>query len=152
LGSVVISKRIRTLLESLRVEYVSYYPVTLREVGTWGTSRIPLRPLSGEPDDIIDTVVPPLGRTDSIGPYFELIVQTESGRAPGVEPDSICCGCGRETFPDRADRFVMLESMWKGADIFFLASTLYIVVTERVRSALLELGATNVQFLDFTAA
>jgi len=152
LGSVVISQRIRTLLESLRVEHVSYYPVTLREVGTWGTSRIPPRPLSGEPEDVINEVVPPLSRTDSIGPYFELVVQTESGRAPGAEPDSICGGCGRETYPDKADRLVMRESMWKGADIFFLASTLWIVVTDRVRGSLLELGATNVQFSPFTAA
>jgi hypothetical protein len=43
----------------------------------------------------------------------------------------------------------MLESMWKGADIFFLASTLWIVVTDRVRGSLLELGATNAQFSPF---
>jgi hypothetical protein len=45
----------------------------------------------------------------------------------------------------------MLESMWRGADIFFLKSTLHIIITSRVRDALLELGATNVQYSSFTA-
>lgn len=40
----------------------------------------------------------------------------------------------------------MVESMWKGADIFFLPGTLHIVVTDRVRMAVEDLRATNVRF------
>lgn len=96
--------------------------------------------------------VPLLSRSDTVGPYFELVIQSVSGYAVGVQPLHVCPGCGRETFQDDKARFVMVESMWKGADIFFLASTLYIVVTDRVRRALQDLKATNVQFEPFEAA
>jgi len=139
------------LFESLGVASVAYSPVTLRKVGK-REARLPAPiPSTGEPEDIIHEV-PLLTRTNSIGPYFELVIQSESGYAPGAEPLSICSGCGRETFPDTEARFVMVESMWKGADIFFLAGTLYIVVTDRVRQALQDLRATNVQFVSFEAA
>jgi hypothetical protein len=85
----------------------------------------------------------------SVGPYFELVIQSESGYAPRAEPLSVCSGCGRATFPDTEARFVMVDSMWKGIDIFFLASTLYIVVTDRVRHALQNLRATNVELEPF---
>jgi hypothetical protein len=145
LGSVLISERIRQLFESLNIRSVSYSPVTLRKVGK-REARLPAPiPSTGEPEDIIHEV-PLLTRTDSIGPYFELVVQSESGYAPEAAPLSICAGCGRETFPDNDKRLVMVDSMWKGADIFFLASTLYIVVTDRVRQALKDSKASNVQF------
>lgn len=151
LGSVLISERVRQLFESLSVASVSYSPVTLRKVGKREARLAAPTPSTGEPEDIIHEV-PLLTRTDSIGPYFELVIQSESGYAPGAQPLSVCAGCGRETFPDCEARLVMVESMSKGADIFFLAGTLYIVVTERVRHALQNLRATNVQFESFEVA
>jgi len=148
LASVVISERVRQLLDSLKISSVSYSPVTLRKIGK-RESRLPAPiPSTGEPEDIIHEVQL-LSSTDSIGPYFELVIQSESGYAPRAEPLSVCSGCGRATFPDTEARFVMVDSMWKGADIFFLASTLYIVVTDRVRHALQNLRATNVEFEPF---
>jgi hypothetical protein len=145
LGSVVISERVRQLFESLRLARVSYSPVTLRKVGK-REARLPAPiPSTGEPEDIIYEV-PLLTRTDTVGPYFELVIQSESDYAPGAQPLSVCSGCGRETFPDGNARFVMEDSMWKGADIFFLAGTLYMVVTDRVRQALENLRVTNVLF------
>ena len=151
LGSVVISERIRRLFESLGVGSVSYGPVTLRKVGKREAHLPAPIPSTGEPEDIINEV-PLLTRTDSVGRYFELVVQSASGYAPGGEPLSVCSGCGRETFAQNDARFVMVDSMWKGADIFFLAGTLYIIVTDRLRHALQDLRATNVQFESFEAA
>jgi hypothetical protein len=129
---------------------ISYCPVTLRKVGT-RNARLPAPiPSTGEPEDIIHEV-PLLTATDSIGPYYELVVQSESGVAPGAEPLSVCSRCGWETLPETESRFVMLESMWKGTDIFFLNSTYFIVVTDRVRRALQNLRATNVHFAPFEA-
>lgn len=151
LGSVVISERVRQVFESLSLASVSYSPVTLRKVGK-EEARLPAPiPSTGEPEDIIHEV-PLLTHTDAIGPYFELVIQSESKYAPGALPLSACSGCGRETFPETDARFVMLDSMWKGADIFFLASTLYILATDRVRQALRALGATNVRLESLEAA
>ena len=151
LGSVVISERVRKLLESLSVVRVSYSPVSLRKVGKKDAQLPAPIPSTGEPEDIIQEV-PLLIGTAAIGPYFELVIESESGYAPGALPLSACPGCGLETFPTTDARSVMVNSMWKGADIFFLASTLYIVVTDRVRQALQDLGATNVQFESFEVA
>jgi hypothetical protein len=124
LGSVLVSERVRQLFESLPIVNVSYSPVTLRKVGK-REARFPTPiPSTGEPEDIVHEV-PLLTWTDSVGPYFEMVIQSESGYAPGAEPLSVCSGCGRET-PQTIDaRFVMMDSMWKGADIFFLAGTLH---------------------------
>lgn len=99
LGSVVVSDRIRTLLQSLGVADVSFSPVILRRVGSREANvrTVPV-PESGEPEDIIDHV-PLLARTDSVGPYFELTIQAVSGYHPEAPPTSVCSGCGRETFP-----------------------------------------------------
>jgi hypothetical protein len=145
LGSVLISERIRLLFDSLSIREVSYSPVTLRKVGKREARRPPPVPSTGEPEDMIQEV-PLRTRTDSIGSYFELVIHSESGYALGAAPLSVCAGCGRQTFPDTDARFVMVDSMWKATDVFFLASTLYIVVTDRVRLALEDARATNVQF------
>ena len=150
-GSVVISDRIRQLFESLGVGNVSCSPVTLRKVGKNEAGLPAPIPSTGEPEDIIHEV-PLFTRTDSIGPYFELVIQSTSDYAPEAKPLSVCSGCHRETFPETETRFVMTESMWNGADIFFLASTLHIVVTDRIRKALQDLTATNVQFKSIKAA
>jgi hypothetical protein len=39
--------------------------------------------------------------------------------------------------------------MWKGADIFFLATTLYIVITDSLKKALQAINPTNVQFVEW---
>ena len=148
LGSVIVSERIRQLFESLQIERVSYCPVTLRKVGKREAGLPAPIPSSGEPEDIIREVSL-LKRTDSVGPYYELIIESESDYAPTAEPTSVCSGCGRETFPETDARLVMVDSMWKGAEVFFLASTLYILVTDRVRQALEDLKATNICFKPF---
>jgi hypothetical protein len=38
----------------------------------------------------------------------------------------------------------MLPEMWRGEDVFLLATTTHIVVTDRIRELLLNLRATNV--------
>jgi hypothetical protein len=151
LGSVVISGRVRQLFESLHLANVSYSPVALRKVGKREAHLPAPIPSTGEPEDIVHEV-PLLTHTDAIAPYFELVIESESDYAPGAQPISVCSGCGRETFPETERRLAMVDSMWKGADIFFLASTLYIVVTHRVRRALEGLKVTNVQFKPFEAA
>jgi hypothetical protein len=152
LGSVVVSERPRELFKSLRLTGAAFSPVVLRKVGK-REARLPApRPSTGEPEDIIKEV-PLLSRTETVGPYFELCVQATSGYAPRAHPLEVCSGCGRETFPDDdKSRLVMVESMWKGADVFFLASTLYVVVTDRVRQALMDLQVTNVRFRSFESA
>ena len=45
-----------------------------------------------------------------------------------------------------ARHLVMLPQMWGGDDIFLLATTLWIVVTDRVRDLLVRVPASNLQY------
>ena len=145
MGSVVVSKRIKDLFETMGIGGISLCPVILRKIGKRAARLTPQAPVTGEPEDFINEV-PPQIQTASIGPYFELVVQSKSGFAPGCEPFTTSSGCGRKTFANPDPEFIMVESMWNGADIFFWADTHYIVVTDRLKQSLQSLRVTNVEF------
>lgn len=150
LGSVVVSQRVRKLFESERVGGLAFYPVTLRKIGK-REARLPApMPSTGEPEDIIREV-PLLKRTESVGPYYEMLILSQSRYPPGGEPMSVCSGCGREAIDNDKRQIVMRPSMWRGDDIFFLATTLYIVITDRLKRLLQDLKVTNVEFREYQA-
>ncbi len=148
LGSMVVSARIKSLFETMNVEQVVFCPVILRKIGKRNAKLPTPIPSTGEPEDLIEEM-PMLAQTDSIGPYFELIVQANAGYRPGYGPVSICARCGRETFPETDKNCEMSESMWRGTDIFFAGGMLH--VTEKLKLALQKMKATNVQFQVFEA-
>ena len=149
LGSVVVSQRVKDLLESENTPSLRFSPVTLRKIGKREAKLPPPIPSTGEPEDII-RMVPLFKQTNSIGSYYELLILSESGRPPGAEPKSTCSGCGREDIDSERRQIVMQQSMWRGEPIFFLATTLYIVITEQVKRHLQDLGATNVAFKEIS--
>jgi hypothetical protein len=108
-------------------------------------------PRSGEPEDLI-TAVRATVPANAISSLFELVVTAESGRPLGSRDFRLCNCCGREEYDQEQRQLAMREDMWHGEDIFFLATTLHIMVTERVRELLQKLGATNVQLTSLTAA
>ncbi|WP_144556030.1 hypothetical protein [Bacillus sp. X1(2014)] len=78
--------------------------------------------------------------------YSELIITANSKRPPGAKTISLCQICGREEIDNDARQLIMLPDMWGGADIFFLNTTLWIIVTDRVKSLIEGIDASNVQF------
>jgi len=87
-----------------------------------------------------------LSRVNSVGPYFEIIIQSSSEYAPGVK-SSFCVECGYEILPEEDRPLVMSDSMWRGTDVFFLGETLFVGITDKMKLALDRLGATNVTFV-----
>lgn len=146
LGSVVVSRRVKRLFESRKTSGVSLCPVTLRKIGKRPAILPPPIPSTGEPEDIINEVRE-LSDPNSVGPYFELIVENVSGYPTGQEPVSVCKGCGRESQREGRGRFRMEPTMWQGADIFHLAGTLYLMVTQPLKEALQKLHPTNLRFV-----
>jgi hypothetical protein len=145
---IVVSKRIKELFETLSNGSVVFCPVILRKIGK-RNAKLPVPiPSTGEPEDIIEEITL-LADTNSVGPYFELLVQTKSAYAPGTEPLSVCSGCGRKTFPETDKLFEMRESMWNGKDIFSVHGL--INVTDKLKLALQKMKATNIQFQIFEA-
>lgn len=143
--SVVVSERVRGLLETLRIADVALCQVTLRKVGRREAHLPPPMPPTGEPEDIIDSV-PLASEADTVGPYWEMIVLHESGYPTGGEPVRVCRDCGRETIDYKRRKLNMLPSMWRGQNIFLMATTLYIIVTDALKRELERIGPTNVLF------
>ena len=70
----------------------------------------------------------------------------ESGPPPGVDRVLYCESCGRRSFDHERRQLVMLPEMWRGEQVFFLATTLWIVVTDAVKQVIDALRPTNVEF------
>jgi hypothetical protein len=145
IGSVIVSHRIKDLFEKRAIAEVAFAKVELRKVGKREAKLPPPIPASGEPEDLINEA-PLLSDTSTIDHYYELIVLNESGYPPGGKPKSICSGCGRPDVDVRKRRIVMTPEMWKGDKIFFLATTLHIIVTNELKELLERNNPTNLVF------
>jgi hypothetical protein len=145
IGTVVVSKRIKEFFESEKLADIQFSEVHLRKIGQREPWRRPPIPSIGEPEDLINEV-PLADQNKPIGPYFELFVLSQSKRLPGFEPMAVCSGCGWKTFPDRPSELIMPLATWHGAEIFYVAGSRYIAVTENLKHKLQTLRPTNIQF------
>jgi hypothetical protein len=144
LASVVVSERIRTAFASAGIDGVAFAPVEFRKVGRASASMPAPIPMSGEPEDLL-LDLPDARTADRHTSYYEMVVTAESALPRGVSADNTCA-CGRLQYDNESRELIMRDDMWQGADVFLLATTLWIVVTDRVRSLITELEATNVEF------
>jgi hypothetical protein len=151
LGSVVVSQRIRDAMVAADITGCVFVRVIPRRIGKRKATRRPPMPSTGEPEDLI-TELEQAGAPLQTPPYYELVVTGESKYPSGAEPESTCELCGREAY-DRDARTLMMEpDMWKGQDVFFLATTLWIIVTDPLKMLLQALQPTNVAFLPMAPA
>jgi hypothetical protein len=146
IGSVVISRRIKEMLEEEQVIGATFCEVVPRKIGRRKVKLPAPVPDSGEPEGLMREA-PLLKDVTRGGPYYEMIVLNESGDPPGGTPKRICSGCGRPDVDSQTRRLLMRPEMWQGEDIFFLATTLWIIVTDRVKEMLERSGATNISFM-----
>jgi len=150
LGSLVVSERIKNLFMNHWPDDVIACPVNLRKIGKREAKLPPPIPSTGEPEDMIDEV--PLSPDHSdIGPYFELLIQKESGFPPGGTPIRTCPGCQWPYIDKSTRKLCMTPEMWRGDNVFILATTRYMLVTDEVRQCLEGIRATNVAFEEMKA-
>ncbi len=145
LGGLVVSERIRNCLVGFCSGEIAVCPVTLRKTGKREATLPPPIPSTGEPEDMMDEV-PIRNITSDIGPYFEVVILKESGYPRGGTPTGFCSGCGRPELDRSARELRMKPEMWRGDRMFFLATTLYVVVTDDLKERLSKLCPTNVVF------
>ncbi|MBT4867589.1 MAG: hypothetical protein HON53_21010 [Planctomycetaceae bacterium] len=144
LGSAIVSERIKTAFESAGLTGIQFVPICLQRVGKAYATDPPPTPSTGEPEDMINEVEEFLMHSE-VDPYFQMIITANSATPPGAEITSVCDTCGRESYDKAKRQLVMQPEMWQGHDVFFLATTLYILITPAVRELLEELEATNVE-------
>ena len=145
MGSLVVSERIRSFLIEHCPDDIVSCDVALRKIGKLKVELPAPIPSSGESADIINEVDITPSCSD-IGPYFEICIQKESGWPPGGKPGKICSGCGRPHMVSSTREIRLTDDMWKGDQIFFLATTLYIIITDDLKRMIENLKPTNVVF------
>jgi hypothetical protein len=114
--SRLVSQQVKDLFEQQRVSGVAFCPVPI------------IRP-----------------RRPSIERLYEMVIVAESGRPPGTEITHVCPTCGREEFDRSKRQFVLTPEMIPTADVFYLATTLWIIVNQKVHDLIMGSGLTNVQ-------
>jgi len=143
--SMVVSERIKDFLLEQCHNDIETCPVVLRKVGKRDSKIPPLIPASGEPEDMIDEITETIA-DDRIGTYFEICIKAKSGLPPGTDLGMICPSCKRRKIDNSRREIRMTEGMWKGNNIFFLATTLYVIITDDIKRMLECLRPTNVVF------
>jgi hypothetical protein len=145
LGSLVVSARVRDLLLEKCGTAVTVAKVKFGKIGK-KEARLPAPiPSTGEPEDLI-TEAKPLSDLSSVGPYYEAIPTSESGRPLGGSPDAVCLGCLRPQVDSQKRQLVMRAEMWRDAPVFYLATTLWIIVSDDLKKEIELLAPTNVFF------
>lgn len=142
LGSMIVSERIKQSFADVGFTGTVCLPIPITKIGRRRAKLPAPIPKSGEPEDIMRLARDAPG--PDVGQYFEMMVTADSHRVRETKPTFVCATCGFEQWTP-PKKWAMEESLWTGADVFFLAPTTMVVVTDRVKQHLVQLGATNVR-------
>ena len=146
---LVVSERARQLFERNGVRGVEFCPAVIRQVGkAYPFDRIVL-PESGEPEDLIE-IAEKEKEPERFGPLYEMVISAQSARPRIAKVLSSCKLCGREelSYPNENDKFTLTKELIPDADVFFLADTLYRIVTDKVKAIVEDNQLTNTQFTE----
>ena len=146
-GDLLASDRVRALWEHEGFTGAVFSRTDFERVGRRSPGA-PLRTRGGEPEGAMRSaaaVADPTG----LPRYWHVSVTGTSELPPGVDASSVCAECGRAVVPafGSSRRIVFEPRMWRGTDASVLATTLHVVVTDRVRAALERLSVTNVELI-----
>ena len=145
--SFVVSEKMKRMVFDELSDDVEIVPVQLRKIGKLNAKFPPVINASGKPEIVVDKAHNNL--EDSIGTYYQILVRSESDYPKGGTPVSVCPLCKRQSIDDEKRELVMKEEMWHGQQIFFLKTTLHVVVTEPLAEKIRRSQASNVDFIPY---
>lgn len=156
LSGRVVSERVRRAIENVSAFGVAFYPVTPGRIGRRSPKSSPRIPASGEPEAMMQEFKG-TKEVSSVPCYFQMLVSAESKYPPGAELESTCKTCGDEEKPNWRSKDAAWNSLTteriatlsEGLDLFRIPERGTLYVTDRIKSALENLGATNVSFRPF---
>jgi hypothetical protein len=156
LSSKVVSERVQRAIEKVSITGIEFYPVTPRRIGKRSPKTTPRIPASGEPEDMMNDFKG-AKNLPSMPPYYQLLVSAEADYPSGAEPHSMCDLCGEEKdanwkAKDTAWKNLtpeLIASLSKGLNLFRIPQRGTVFVTDTLKEALEQLGATNVCFKPF---
>ena len=97
------------------------------------------------PDDFVASQVLIDSQVGEGNLYYEIIPKKYSDYPSWRRPKSICNVCFREDVKVVDGKVQMEEGMWQGGDLFFLRTTLYIFITEKLYDSIKALKPTNLK-------
>lgn len=145
IGSVLVSERIREIFHKNDIHGVEFVPVIMRKVGNNPHVLPAPIPSTGEPEDIFDEIEY-LENVDKVSKYYEMVVINRCKRPPGTEILSKCSLCKREEYDSSKRVLTMKQNMWNGDEIFILPTSLWIIVTDKIKNLLEDINSSNVKF------
>lgn len=146
--SFVVSERMKKMVFEELSGAVDIVPIELQKVGkpkpnvTAGTASLESTTSGRSRLESLDS-------DELVGPYYQILVRAESDYPKGGLPLSTCSVCKREYIEEEKRELIMKEDMWRGQPIFFLKTTLYVVVTEALAEKIRKAHATNVDFVPY---
>lgn len=148
IGSAIVSPKTKKVFEEAGVTGVRFCPAVINKVGKRDAIGPAPIPETGEPEDIIEEAEPEQ-KSESFGPLYEMVILGESGQPPGAEITSRCEGCGREEYDKYKRQLVLTSSMIPDSDVFYMATTLYIYVNQKVHDLILRHRLTNIELSEY---
>lgn len=145
--SFVISERMKRMVFDELSGDVEIVPIELRKVGK--RNATPSAPFSHTDYPSEDSIhnTNSIRYNEPIGTYYQVLVRAVSGYPKGGSPVSVCSVCKHEAIEDEKRELIMTDEMWRGQQIFFLRTTLYVMVTETLAEKIRKAQATNVSFV-----
>jgi len=144
----VASARTRQVFREREFRGVEFCPALVRCIGqSHPFAPVPL-PDTGNAEEIFE-VIERETDLDKFGTFYEMVVTAESRRAHGIKIRRCSiCGYERIRYGDKKRKFVLTEDMLPDADVFYLADTLYVIVTDEVRRAIVDSQLSNAEFTE----
>lgn len=131
-------------------DHLASFPVILRKIGKREAKLPTPIPRTGEPEDIIHEATL-LRDITEVGPYYEIVPRFASD-VPARSIEASCEACGRvesdAVYSIGWGPLRMYRNTWGGHTIFYLGTTLFVIVTDEVKSALQSARPNNLQFIE----
>lgn len=146
--SFVVSERMKRMVFDELSGDVEIVPLQLRKVGKLNSMPAAAVTTSAVAENIIPEVQ--LNNPDdAAGAYYQILVRAESNYPTGGTPVSTCPVCKRKSIEEEKRELIMKEEMWRGQPIFFLKTTLHVIVTEPLVEKIRRMQASNVEFVPY---
>ncbi|PKK99838.1 MAG: hypothetical protein CVV56_09235 [Tenericutes bacterium HGW-Tenericutes-1] len=121
----LVSEKVKNIFEENKVKGVSFFKIIV--------------------DKIEDKVAKySFVVSDEVQVYYNMVINSSSKRPPGADIISICDLCGYELYNKEQRQIQMNLDMWLGEDIFYLNTTLHIIITEKVKNIIEQCGFNNI--------
>ena len=144
-----MSQPVRDAFVRERVTGLEFLPVEIAGVGRGEPEEeTPMSDDVIEPEDVMDAVEWEAA-LEQFGPLYQAVPVAESGPPPGMVVLGRCDVCGWKHIDSYSRYFMLTPEIVPEADVFRCATTLYLLVSDRVERLVQEREFTNVAFKEF---